>query len=96
MKHKEMREVEVKCCDICGEETASLDRCAICKRDLCFGEGGARHSAFAEKIYRYGDGMRLEGPNSKVCHDCAGKKFDGTLRDLFNEMMGVMPVSVKD
>ena len=87
MKKIENRDVEVKYCDFCGEETQHLDRCAICKREMCNKDGGAAHSVFSIEVYRYEDGRRLAGNRSQICNDCADKKFDGTIRDLINGMM---------
>ncbi len=94
MKKMENREVEVKYCDFCGEETQYLSRCAICKREMCNKDAGAFHSAFSVEIYRYEDGHRLVGDGSKICNNCAEKKFDGTIRDFINGMIDKDPVSV--
>ena len=94
MKKIEKRDVEVKYCDLCGEETDHLDRCAICKREICVKNGVAAHFAFGVEVYRYGDGQRLAGYGSNICNDCAGKKFDGTIRDLIDGMIGkdIVPI----
>ncbi len=84
----EKRNVEVKYCDFCGEEAEHIDKCAICKREMCLKHGGATHSAFNIEVYSYSDEQRLAGYGSNICNDCAGKKFNGTIRDLIKGMMG--------
>ena len=39
-----------------------------------------------------GGGQRLAGYGSNICRDCAGKKIDGTIQELFDGMMGEIPV----
>ncbi len=90
----EKRDVNVKYCDLCGEEAEHLDRCAVCKREMCNKDGGAAHSTFSIEVYRHEDGGHLVGYGSKICNDCAEKKFKGTIRDLINGMMSKNPVSV--
>ncbi len=86
------RDIEVKCCDFCGDEAEHLERCAVCKREMCTKDGGAAHIAFSVELYRYNDEQRLKGYGSHVCLDCAEKKFDGTIREFFNAMMTEGPV----
>ena len=92
MKKTVNRDIKVNVCDYCGDETEHLDRCAICKREMCLKDGGAAHIAFSVELYKYGTGQRLKGYGSHVCLDCAEKKFDGTIIEFFNAMMTVDPV----
>jgi len=95
MQKKEMREVEVEYCDGCGNEAKNFSMCAVCKRHFCLAGGGAKHSAFSVEIFRYEDRSRLGAPVSLVCRDCGGQKFDGTIKELFDGMMGEAPVAIK-
>ena len=92
MRKTEKRDVEVKLCDYCRDETEHLDRCAVCKREMCLKDGGVAHSAFSVELYKYGTGQRLKGYGSLVCRDCAEKKFDGTIGELLDGMMTEKPV----
>lgn len=92
MRKTEKRDVEVGYCDYCGEEAERLEKCAVCGREMCNKDGGAAHSAFSVELFRFGDGQRLSGFGSKVCRDCAEKKFDGTIRELFDGMIAEDPV----
>ncbi|MBI2097373.1 MAG: hypothetical protein HYT46_00315 [Candidatus Vogelbacteria bacterium] len=68
---REMREVEVKLCDACGAETTShLEKCAVCKRDLCNKDGGKEHLAYSLEVYWYENGAR---GHFQVCKDCEQK-----------------------
>ncbi|NQU99989.1 MAG: hypothetical protein HQ538_04575 [Parcubacteria group bacterium] len=95
MKKMEERKVEVKYCDFCEEETAHLNKCAVCKRNMCSKNGMSSHSAYSVEIYRYRDGQRLAKNGSKICKDCAGEKFDGTIQELLDGMMSKIPVIIK-
>jgi len=95
MRKTEKRDVEIKYCDFCGEETEHFDKCAVCKREMCNKDGGAAHSAFSIKVYRYSDRYHLEGYGSKICKNCADKKPDGTIRNLINGMMSKDPVPME-
>lgn len=87
------REITVKICDFCGDEVKNLSTCAICKREMCDKDGGKAHAAFnLTDVYRYSDGRRLSIVASKVCDDCAKKRFGGTLEQFFSGMMDESPV----
>jgi len=90
----EKRDVEVKYCDFCKEEASHLDRCAVCKRQMCSKDGGKAHTAFGVELYRYSDAQRLVGYGSKVCKECSQKKFNGTIQELLDAMMGGTPAAV--
>lgn len=85
------REITVKVCDFCGEETDHLDTCAVCKREMCAKDGGAAHSDYSLEVYRYHDGTHLTH-GAKICNECSGRKFDGTIQELFDGMMAKPPV----
>jgi len=87
MRTMEMRKVEVIRCDFCKEETTSVIKCAVCKREGCHKDGGAAHFAYSLELYRYGDGKRLAGFGSHVCKECAEKKPDLTIKAFFDGMM---------
>ena len=84
----EERKVKVMYCDYCKSETKQLNTCALCKREMCNKEGGAAHSAFSAELYEFDSRRRLD---SSICRDCAEKKFDGTIRELFGGMMSSKP-----
>jgi len=92
MKKMEKRDVEVEYCDFCGNETEHLDRCAVCKQEMCCRDGGAIHTAYSVETYRYRDRHRLAGYGSRICNSCAVKKFGGTIQELFDGMMSEDPV----
>ena len=92
MRVMEEREVEVKYCDFCKEETDNLKKCPVCKREMCSKDGGVAHSAFSIDIRRYADGKRLI---SNVCRECATAGFTGTIHEFFNEMMSKGPVKIR-
>jgi hypothetical protein len=94
MEKIEMRNVKVKYCDYCDKETESLDKCAICKREMCTEPGGAAHSAFSVELYQYLSGKRLAGYGSRICEDCASKKFGGTIQELLSGMMNDQPLTL--
>ncbi len=91
MNVKEKREVDVKYCDFCKEETEHLDGCAVCKQEMCVGRKKG-HEAYSVELYRYSDGKRLAGFGSKICKDCTGKKFEGTIQEFFDGMIEKNPV----
>ncbi|MBU1255763.1 hypothetical protein KKH35_02740 [Patescibacteria group bacterium] len=95
MKKTEKRNVEVKYCDFCKEETGHLDRCAVCKKEMCNKDGNKAHTAYSTEIYRYKDGQRLVGYGNNICKDCAGETFDGTIQELLDGMMSEITVIIK-
>ena len=95
MKKIEKRGVEVKYCDFCEKEANHLDRCAVCKKEMCIKDGGKFHKAYSMEIYRYKDGQRLVGYGNNICEDCAGETFNGTVQEFFDGMMSEIPVIIK-
>lgn len=91
MEKVETRIVTVKYCDLCGNEVEHLNKCAVCKKEMCNEEGGKKHSAYAVEIYRYSDGQRLI---SHVCKVCAEMRVNLAVWQLLNGMMGDEPVPV--
>jgi len=89
----ENREVVVQFCDFCGWEAKTLDKCAICKREMCNKYGGMSHAAFKVDLYRYSDAARFIG---HVCHDCAKKEIPVAVQELLNEMIGSAPARAKE
>jgi hypothetical protein len=83
MKRTESREVEVRYCDFCREEATHTSTCPICRRDMCNGEGGKKHTAYSVEIYRYEDGDHLSVP---ICQDCASKPMTGTVKEFIDIM----------
>jgi hypothetical protein len=88
----ENRTVEVKICDLCGEETQYISKCAACKRDMCNEKGNTKHCAYSLEIYRYSDGERTNSTTGGICKECIGKKTDLTLKQLFDALMSDKPV----
>jgi hypothetical protein len=74
MRKKEMREVEVKVCDFCGDEATNLETCCICGKEGCLKRGkGDRleHWAYhVGDVYSYKTGKRGSG---HVCKECGPK-----------------------
>ncbi len=87
MLKREMREVEVKSCDACGVELSHLEKCAICKRDLCCKDGCKERLAFSLEVYWYENGAR---GRFQVCKGCGQKSrepvspFDALVNILLN------------
>ena len=68
MKRIENRPVEVLTCDACGAEEASrLEKCGVCKRELCRQDGGKKHLAYSVEVYRFADSQRAK---FSVCTGC--------------------------
>lgn len=79
MKKKVEREVEVTVCDFCGEEKEGyVDRCGVCKRDMC---SANKHAAYALEVFRYEDSARVAGIGEHICHDCAERDGIGVFLD---------------
>ena len=96
MKRTESRQVEVKYCDFCGEETKFLDRCAVCKQEMCNKDGGTAHVAYGvTELYRYKDRARLAGYGTRVCKECVEKRFDGTIQEVFDRMIERVSTTVE-
>lgn len=93
MKKTEKRDVEIKYCDFCKRETEHLDKCAVCKQEMCNDYGGKIHTAYSVEIYRYDDERHLVGYGSRICRQCAKRGFNGTIQELFDGMMGETPVA---
>ena len=91
MKKKEMREVEVQSCDVCQTEVTHLTQCAICKRDLCSGDGGSKHFAWSVEIFRYRDSNR---GNLHTCKDCNERKTSLSIGELLDAMLGREPIQM--
>jgi hypothetical protein len=85
MEKEEMRKINVKYCDFCGEETSHLDKCAICKKEMCKKDGGKEHADYSLEIHRYQDGKHICG--CKICKDCASQQASGTIADIINKML---------
>lgn len=92
MKKQEQREVSVCYCDFCGKEAQHLNRCAICKKEMCNEGGGGKHASFSIELYRYSDGHRLIG---HICAICAERKINLSIQELLNRMMGDDPVPLR-
>ena len=95
MKKTEKRDVEIKYCDFCEKETGHLEKCAVCKREMCIKDGGKFHAAYSVKIYRYKDGKNSTEFGNKVCKDCAGEEFNGTIQEFLDGMISEIPVIIK-
>ena len=84
------RPVEVKICDFCKSEVSSLTKCVICKRDMCFLDGGCAHTSYKiGEVYRYADGERIIG---YVCKECAEKRTSLTIGELLDGVLSDKPV----
>lgn len=81
------RHIKIRCCDLCGEESEHINKCSICKRELCISDKGEQHVSHSVDIFRYSDHKRLSGHGRHVCEECTNKKFTGTIGDLLNGMM---------
>ncbi|MDP2651337.1 MAG: hypothetical protein Q8O98_01965 [bacterium] len=68
MRKIETREVEVKYCDFCGEETDHLTQCTMCGQEMCSKNGSNTHQAYTLEVRRYKDGQRSY---LKICKNCA-------------------------
>ena len=90
MVKTENRPVDVKICDMCGEEVSHLSKCIVCKKDMCNGKMGKKHTAFSLEIYRYADAERI--CSGLVCHECSVKKTELTIGELLNGMLSKAPV----
>ena len=96
MRKTEKRDVEIKVCDFCGEETEHLGRCAVCKREMCGEDGMRAHNYCGTELFRYSDGKRLAGYGARICQECSQKKFTGTIKQFFDGMMSESPVETLD
>ena len=85
----EKRDVPVKTCDFCHEEVRNLDKCVICKRDMC-NAGVGKHSSHSLEVYSYKSQNKI--CSAYVCTDCAEKKTDLTIGQLLDGMFGESPV----
>jgi len=93
MERTESREVVVKYCDFCGEESKNLTKCAICKKEMCNKDGMKAHADFSIELYRYSDDARLV--SGHICKDCGKKEIPATVQELMNEMIGFTPAQAK-
>ena len=87
MRKKEMREVEVARCDFCTDEAENghLDRCPLCRREMC---GDGKHAAYSVEIYRYRDGERK--PGVRICTRCVALHFaedKSTIGDFLDKLL---------
>ena len=93
MEKVETREVKVGYCDLCGVEASHLEKCAICKREICGKDGYGFHSAYSLEIYRYADANRLV--SGYICKECADKPLTITVRELLEGMWGRTPIQLQ-
>lgn len=89
MEKTENREVVVKYCDFCGNETKHLSTCAVCKKEMCNDGGGKTHTAYSVEIYRYRDAQRL---HASICKECGDSTVPLTIQAFIDGMMGQLPV----
>ena len=91
MEKLETRSVTVRYCDFCGKEAQYLNKCCVCKKEMCNEEGGGKHAMYSVELYRYSDGERL---NSSVCRICAEARINLSIWQFFNGMIGNEPLPI--
>ena len=83
----ENREVTVLYCDQCGKEAEHLQKCVVCKRELCPQNLENDHFGYSLGVYRYTDhrGERRE-VKVQICRDCGNQVPTVTIKEFLDSM----------